>query len=210
MEFHWRVTQTPDWTILLIGGTSAAGKTTLAESLAARFQARYIDLDLFWIVLHRTVSPEVAPELHLLDGDSVWDEDPDKLVDKYWRVSAYVIRAVEPVIAHHHIIGRPVVLEGCWVLPAFAMQRTYAGVDTGDSVRALFLCEPELAAIETRIRARRRPGIERLPKTAQLNHLEMQRRYGLAIATQAEALGLPVLEARPFESLEARAIAAFM
>jgi 2-phosphoglycerate kinase len=152
-----------DPTILLIGGPSVAGKTTLAESLSRRLGARYIDLDLFWIVLHASVPPEVAPELHLLDGPlaggvDVWESPPAELVERYRRVSAYVARAIEPVIAHHHIVGRRVVIEGCWILPSFAVQRSYADRDTGDAVQAIFLLEPDIAAIEARIRPGRPSG----------------------------------------------------
>jgi 2-phosphoglycerate kinase len=208
------MTDAPDWTILLVGGASAAGKTTLAETLAARFDARYIDLDLFWIVLHGSISAEKAPDLHLLDphlmgGVTNWDGAPQELVERYLRVSAYVCEACEPLLAHHHIIGRRVVLEGCWVLPAFATQNTYAGRDVGDSVRSLFLHESDSAAVEARIRARPHRWLETLTVSAQRNHLEMQSLYGETIAAQARALGLPVLESMPFDTLEARAIAAF-
>ena len=197
-----------DWTILLIGGPTAAGKTTLAEALASRFEARYIDLDLFWIVLQRSVSADDAPELHFLDSDEVWREDPRLLVEHYLRASAYVCRAIEPVIAHHHIIGRRVVLEGCWVLPGFAQQGVYAGTPVNDGIRALFLDEPDVAATEVRIRARPHRWLEKLPYEAQRNHLAMQRLYGETICDQAVSAGLPVLDSQPFETLEARALLA--
>ena len=43
---------------------------------------------------------------------------------------------------------------------------------------------------------------------AQRNLIETQFRYGLEIKRQAEALGLPVLESRPFDTLLDRALAA--
>jgi 2-phosphoglycerate kinase len=163
---------------------------------------------MFWITLHRSIPPELAPELHLLDGRAVWSYDPPELVERYLRVSAYVSEAIEPVVAHHHIIGRRVIIEGSWVLPRFAVQGTYAGTDTGDSVRSLFLSEPDLSVIEARIRARPHRWLENLEPHEQKNHLEVQRLYGERIKAQAEALGLPVLESRPSETLEERALAA--
>jgi 2-phosphoglycerate kinase len=195
-----------DWTILLIGGPTAASKTTLAESLAARFDARYIDLDLFWIVLQRSVAPESAPELHFLDGNDVWREDPKLLVAHYLKASEYVCRAIEPLIAHHHIIGRKVVIEGCWVLPEFALQGEYAGQHVEGAVRALFLDEPDISAIEARIRARPHRWVEGLGSESRRNHLEMQRLYGETIAERARSAGLPVLASQPFESLEQRTV----
>ena len=198
---------TQAWTILLIGGGSTAGKTSLAESLAARLDARYIDLDLFWIVLQRSLPPDLAPELHLLDGDDVWREDPNVLVEHFFEVSRFVCRAIEPVVAHHHMISRRVVIEGCWIHPEFVTQGDYAGSHV-DDIRGVFLHEPDIDAIEARIRGRPHRWLERLPYRAQRNHLEMQRLYGEAICAQARALGLAVVPSQPFETLEARAIEA--
>jgi len=72
-----------DWTILLIGGGSATGKSTLGEALARRLNARYIDLDLFWIVLQRAIPPSVEPDLHLFEPDSVWLLPVEELVERY-------------------------------------------------------------------------------------------------------------------------------
>jgi 2-phosphoglycerate kinase len=158
------------------------------------------------------VPAAIAPELHLLDrhlagGADIWERPPQELVEQYLRVSGYVGKAIEPVIAHHHIIGRRVVIEGCWVMPPFAVQRVYAGRDTGDSVRAIFLHEPDIDAIEERIRARPTVWLDRLAATAQRNHLEMQRLYCETVAAGARKLGLPVLTSRPFETLDERALA---
>ncbi len=70
-----------DWTVLLIGGGSATGKTVLGEALARHFEARYIDLDLFWITLQRALPPEVEPRLHVFEQKSVWEEAPAMLVE---------------------------------------------------------------------------------------------------------------------------------
>jgi 2-phosphoglycerate kinase len=196
-----------DWTILLIGGTSTAGKTTLAETLARRLSTRYLDLDLFWITLQPAVPPEVAPELHLFEPDSIWSTlTPEELVERYLRVSKYMCHAIEHVIAHHSIIDVPVILDGAWVLPAFARQRIYAGHDTA-SVRSLFLVESSKDEIGARLRARPN-GFAEEPAIAQQNGIDTQWLYGQEIKRQAEALHLPVLESRPFDTLLDRALTA--
>jgi 2-phosphoglycerate kinase len=194
---------------LLIGGNSAAGKTSLAESLARILDVRYVDLDLFWIVLKRSVPTEVAPDLHLFDDDSIWlDLDPDTLVDRYLRVSAWICEAIVPLLVHHSTIRRPVIIEGAWVLPEFARRHNFGGRDLTGPVSSIFVVEPDPEAIEQRIAARPQRWLESLSPSARRNHLEMHRRHGFELRRRAEALGLPVLDAQPFETLAARAIGA--
>ena len=196
-----------EWTVLLIGGGSATGTTTLGEALARRFDARYIDLDLFWITLQRALPSDVEPALHLFEAESVWEEAPSSLVERYVRAASYVSWACERLVAHHCLIDTAAVIEGSWVLPSFATQGTYDGHDTGPKVRSLFLFEPSAQEIESRIRGRR-DWLQKLPAESQRNHVEMQALYGIEIKRRAEALGLPVLESKPFETLEARALVA--
>jgi 2-phosphoglycerate kinase len=197
----------PDWHVLLIGGSSCSGKTTLAESLAYRLHARYIDLDLFWIVLRRATSPEASPDLHLFDDDAIYGRhDPGELVEMYQRVSRVVCDAVEPVLAHHDIIGRRVIIEGCWLLPDFAAQERYAGRSLDRPVRSLFIHEPSLEAMENRMRERSGGWIEAQSPESRQNHVQMQWQFGEALKERAAEFGLPVLESAPFESLETRAL----
>jgi 2-phosphoglycerate kinase len=197
----------PDWTVLLIGGASATGKSTLAESLAHRFNASYIDADLFWIVLNAVVSAEVEPVLHLFESDSVWELPVDELVSRYFAVSKYICRAIEPLIAHHDIIGRRAVIEGCWLLPVLATQGVYANRHVA-GVRALFLHEPKANEVEERIMGRTSGWLRSMTPTARRNHIEMQQRFGDAVKRQAEALSFPVLESQPFDTLIERALTA--
>ncbi len=110
-------------------------------------------------------------------------------------------------MAHHCLIETPAVIEGSWLLPSFALQRTYDGHDVGDNVRSIFLHEPSSFEIESRLRDRR-DWLDKLPPKSQRNHVAMQALYGEEIRREAEALGLPVLASRPLETLEARALAA--
>jgi 2-phosphoglycerate kinase len=200
-----------DWTVLLIGGTSATGKTTLGEAMAHRLDLRYIDLDLFWIVLNSAIPPEVEPCLHLFEPESIWlTLTPEELTERYLPVASCMCSAIEPLLVHHLQIKRPVVLEGAWLLPSFAQQGTYAGEDLGESVRSLFLVEDSREEIGQRIRGRHGGGswFAAQSQLAQHNGIETQWLYGQRIKQSAEALCLPVLESRPFETLLERALSA--
>ena len=65
-------------------------------------------------------------------------------------------------------------------------------------VRSLFLYEPEIAALKERLYSR--DGELGLPSN-QPSRLGMFYEYGLLIKERVEAVGLPALESRPFETL---------
>ena len=195
-----------DWTVLLIGGTSATGKTTLAEHLALHFDARYIDTDLFWIVLKSAVPREVAPNLHAFEQEDSWIQPVDELIERYLGVAAYLCKSLEQLVAHHSMIGRRVVMEGVWLLPSFAAQGNYAGVAVPD-VRAVYVHEADASEIERRIEERPARGMQRHSQEAR-NHIAMQHRFGEELRRRAEALRYPVVESRPFETLFHRTLKA--
>jgi 2-phosphoglycerate kinase len=128
-----------EWTLLMIGGSSQTGKSWLGQALAHRFDIAYIDADLFWITLQRAMPDE--PLMHAFDDEASWNEPVEVLVERYLAVSHFVCNALESVVAHHDILGRPSVMEGVWLLPAYGLQGVYAGHRLNGTVRGLFLYE---------------------------------------------------------------------
>jgi 2-phosphoglycerate kinase len=198
----------PDWNVLLIGGCSCTGKSTLSRDLASRLDARVVDTDLFWMVLGRAVPIEVAPDLHYFTSEECWSLEPRELVERYLSVSRYVCRAIEDLIAHFDILGTAAILEGCWLLPEFAIQGTYAGRQVGQRVRSLFIQEPDVSQLEHRLLSREPRASRWESATKWRNFVEMQYSFGLEVRQEAESLGLPVLESRPLETLVDRTLAA--
>ena len=94
---------------------------------------------------------------------------------------------------------------GFWVLPEFAAQSSFNGIEITGGVRSLFLYEPDIDALKERLYDR--DGERGMPSD-QPGRLRMFHEHGLLIKQRAEALGLPTLEARPFETLLERALAA--
>ena len=197
-----------DWTILLIGGGSATGKSTLAKALAAHFDLQYIDADLFYMVLRRSVPPKDAPlRLQQLD-EAYWAGPIRDLLHDQDEARDFVCRSLEVVVAQQYRAAKPSVLEGSWLSPSFARQRTYDGFDTGDSLRSIFLHEPDSARIEERRRRRANPWDRRFDPAVMRNIEDLRRCIGANLKQEAEALGLPVLRSRPFNSLLDRALSA--
>jgi 2-phosphoglycerate kinase len=199
-----------DWSLLVIGGASSTGKSTLAQVLARRLYLHYIDADLTFLTLRKVVPADAAPMgLHVLDEDEAfWSQPPEQLVRHYFALDAFICNALEAVVAAQHMKQRRSVIEGTWLLPSFAVQSTYDGVNLAGQVRGLFLYEPDSDQLEARRRARADPRPLRFSEPVMRNLGTMRHRYGLEVKRRAEALNLPVLESRPFETLLDRSLAA--
>jgi 2-phosphoglycerate kinase len=193
--------------IVLLGGPSATGKSTLAESLSRRFGLQHIDLDLFYLAFREIVPPESAPVLLHPQEGAFWTAPVDDLLRCYLELQEFLAPALESVVASLLARQRRALLEGTWLLPALAARRTFKDVDSGD-VRALFLFEPDADEMDRRRRNRQDPWSRVFAEPVMQNIAAMRHAHGLELKGQAEALGLPVLECRPFETLETRALAA--
>jgi 2-phosphoglycerate kinase len=198
-----------NWQILLIGGPSAAGKSTLARALAEHYGLVHLDADLFFLTLRRAFPRDIALPGLKQEDELFWSQPPDVLVEHYMRLSAFVCNALEAVIALQYRRHQPSVLEGGWLLPSFARQEVFDGVAMpSGAVRGLFLYEDDTEELERRRQARGDAWARTFKDEVMLNIREMRRRHGIVLKEQAQSLGEPTLASRPLETLFDRALAA--
>lgn len=197
----------PPWTVLLIGGSSGTGKTTLARAVGREIGVAWAHADDFRLVLQRLTTPTQQPALHAFLSDDVWSRPPEELRDRLIAVGGVVSDALEIVVANHVATDAPLVLEGDGILPSFATGRTFAGLDVGDRVRAVFLVEPDEGSVLDAMLARGR-GIDVLSEHERRTGARASRLYGLWLRHEAEGRGLPVVETRPWDSLLDRVLEA--
>jgi 2-phosphoglycerate kinase len=119
-----------------------------------------------------------------------------------------VCQAIEAVVVHYDSIGVAAVIEGCWLLPEFAVQREYAGRNLSSQVHANYLHEPSIAELSHRLLRREDGWHARQPGGFRAAHAQMQYQFGMEVKRRAEAIGLPVIDSRPFDTLVDRAIGA--
>ncbi len=62
--------ETRSWHVLLIGGGSGVGKSTLAFQLARHFEVGLTEVDDFQRVLERMTTPEQYPAVHAFQPGS--------------------------------------------------------------------------------------------------------------------------------------------
>ena len=114
-----------------------------------------------------------------------------------------VSHALEIVVANHVATDSPLVLEGDGIVPAMAARRCFAGLDAGERVRAVFLHQPDKAAV-LRAMASRGRGFDGLGEQERRTQARASWLYGQWLASEAMASGIPVVEASPWPTLLAR------
>ena len=188
------------WRVLLIGGASGVGKTSVSYRLAQRFGVGLTEIDDFQIVLERLTTPEQQPVLHFFrthpdEWRRMSEEERLAFAIRYAEVMA---EALELVIANHLESGTPIALEGDFILPALAVRETYDGAPAAGRVRAVFLYEEEGQIARNYLA---REGRE------QGGRARASWRYSEWLRREAARLGVPAIAARPWATVLERACA---
>lgn len=197
------------WTVLLIGGNSGAGKSTIARQIGLRFGIPWLEVDDFRLAMQRVTMPEQIPELHTFLERDVWGMSPKDMCDGLIAVGTAVSRALEVVVAHHINTRRPVVLEGDGIVPSMASQRTFASMERGDDVRTVFLIESdEEVLVRNSLETAASRKADPPPVDEMRKHLAMSHLYGRWLQEEAIRLGLPVVDSQPRETVVERVLQA--
>lgn len=192
----------PSWTVLLLGGASGVGKTSVSYRLAQHYGTGLTEVDDFQVVLEHMTDPGQYPVFHYwrTHTEEARRMDGDAQLAFYLRYATTLEDALALVVGNHIETRMPTVLEGDFILPSLAARTRYGEEPSEGQVRALFLYEDDEAQIARNYR--QRDGHEQ-PQRAQIS-----RRVGEWLRAEAERLDLPAIPARPWETVLDRAIAA--
>jgi len=193
----------PEWKLLLLGGATASGKSTSANEIARQLGIFCVSADSLWLALKRVTTPLTHPALHHFEPvDEVVTKGPEVLCQLHIETANALSDALDEFIDHEmkerHL---PLVVDGAWITPEFAARRT----SEWDGARAVFIHEPEQDQILAGMMSRQ--GLAQ-PNRRQLWLAPMAWLYGNWLKEGAGRLGLPVVPARPRETLADRIIEA--
>ncbi len=184
----------PPWTVLLIGGASGVGKTSVSYRVAQHFGVGITEVDDFQVILEKMTTPEQLPALHF------WNTLPDpmslspkEIFEQGLEIGEVLTPALEAVIDNHIESQQPIVLDGDFIHPILA---TYH-----DQVRAVFIYEPDEAQIVANFLSRE-PEEGSQDFRARVSWLK-----GEWLKQEADRLGVTVLKSRPWDTLLSRLIA---
>lgn len=191
------------WEVLLLGGASGVGKTSVAYRLAHHFAVGITDVDDLQILLERMTTPDQQPALHWRRTSPAFAKaSANKIMEQSLEIGRSMRPGLESVIAAHLREATPVVLSGDHLLPDLAAQPRYRVLANDGRVRAAFLHEPDERQILANYLARE-PELGPQIKRARVSWLKSQ-----WLKQEAERYGFPVVLARPWDTVLERLIAA--
>ncbi len=145
-------------------------------------------------------SRQSHPAFHYFEPtEEEWRQGPDFLCARHIESAEAQTPALEAFIDREMKEGHRMLLEGAWITPELAARRCKHSKEA----RAVFIHEPEEEEILASMVARQKRDH---PSERQLRLAAMAWRYGNWIRDGAELHGLPVVEARPRETLIDRII----
>jgi 2-phosphoglycerate kinase len=199
-----------DWKILLIGGISGAGKSTVAKRLGLRLGLPWLQVDDLRLALQwsRVTLPERTEELYFfLDTPDVWKRPAERLCDALIAVGELISPAIEVVVASHLATGVPIIIEGDGILPSLIARPELRAQASNGEIQTVFLVESDEQMVFANMLERGR-GIEGRAEEELRTEARAKWLYGQRLAEEAGQFHIPVLEARPWVSLNERILAA--
>jgi 2-phosphoglycerate kinase len=188
--------------VILIGGATGVGKSTIATQLAARLGiVRVVATDAIREVMRAMLSAELMPTLHVssFQADQALREPPSKTADAltlgFREQTAAVSVGINALIERAADEGTSIVIEGAHVVPGFFETDAHAarilsvpfviGVDDEDRHRSHF--------------AARQDAIAARPATRYVEGFDGIRRLQRYVKSQALAHGVPVIPNYSFD-----------
>jgi 2-phosphoglycerate kinase len=197
-----------DRKVLLIGGISGAGKTTIARQLGLRLGLPWLQVDDLRLALQwsRVALPLRTEELYFfLETPDVWKLPPERLCQGLIAVGEIMSPAIEVVVDSHLATEVPIIIEGDGILPALFARPIIRDLADRGAVQAVFLIESDEEMLFTNILKRGR-GIAGRAEEELRTEARAKWLYGQWLSEEAHRFRLPVLEARPWTSLTDRII----
>lgn len=157
--------------------------------------------DDIWFALQKATTREERPALHFFNEPAVWRSKPEELCQRKIELAEEVSSALELVIENHLHNDDRVIIEGVWITPKLA--HMYRGHKQLGLVRSVFVDEQDQEAIWQVMHARGR-GFSEWPQAHQEAMARMQALYGQWLRREVSGYGLPLVSARPVETLRDR------
>ena len=195
-----------DWTVLLIGGPAAVGKTGAAKRIATVSGASLLQVDDVCLALQRAIDPKDSPTLHVFASPEVWHRPTKELVTLRRELADLVSSSLEYVIASHLAHDDRVVIEGLWITPEFMSRPAYAESLATGRRRAVIVFEDDIVRIRESFSARGR-GFDARPAEYRDARAALEAAYARWLRTQSIMRNIPLVDARPAGHLAERILA---
>jgi 2-phosphoglycerate kinase len=197
--------------VLLIGGVSGSGKSTVARELGRRLAIPWIGVDDLRLAFQWSrvslPDPKQTEALCLFyDRPDVWALAPERLQDGLINVGELMLPAFE-VVGHHLDHTGPRIIEGDGIVPGIVERpEVRRGFEEG-RVGVVFIDEQSVDRLDENYRERQRGPVDR-PGAELRAEARVKALFSLWLAREAGRHGLSMIPSRPFASLPDRIMTA--
>lgn len=197
-----------DWLVLLIGGHSAAGKTTVAERIGLSLGAPWMMVDDVRLAFQRAhvILPTGTEALYLDKQPHFWRRAPREHCDALINVGSVMSAPLEAIVENHVDQEIPVVIEGDGILPSLLARPPM--LERAGWIRAAFIVEPDESALRAALVARGGSWVAGRTQAEIEVEANGKWMFGQWIAAEALRHNLAVVEPRPRNTLPERLIEA--
>ncbi|MCY3913846.1 MAG: hypothetical protein OXG43_11465 [Chloroflexi bacterium] len=197
-----------DWLALLIGGHSAAGKTTAAARIGLSLGVPWLMVDDVRLGFQRAevTLPTGTEALYLDQQPRFWRRTPREHCDALIDVGHVMSAPLEAIVENHVDQQIPIVIEGDGLLPSLLARPSM--LDRAAWIRAAFVVEPEESALRAALVARGGGWVAGRTDAEIQAEANGKWLFGQWLAAEASRHNLAVVEPRPRDTLPERLIEA--
>ncbi len=185
-----------NWDVLIIGGPSGVGKSSVSYPLARHFDVPIVEVDDLFHAVEALTTPEQQPMIHYWQTHPEAAEFPaERILELFLEVSHSLSPAIEAVINNHIETRAPVILDGDYILPEMAARYS-------ERVKAIFLYEEDHSQITSNF-------LKREPNAGeQRGRAEVSQLFGRWLQDECRRFGLKSLPSQPWETVLERTVTA--
>jgi len=194
------------WQVLVLLGAGGTGKSTAARQIAQDMGTTWMQVDDLRLGLQssRAILPERSDRLYWFESTpGFWSRPVDDVLRAFIDVATVMVPAVRVVIDSHVVTGVPMVIEGDGILPSLVNDPVVRPwVETG---KVQFCCVAAGSVDElTENMLERGRGDHLHDRERVVMHARANLAFNHWLVNAAEALGVPVVPSRPFDTLTDR------
>ena len=178
-----------NWTVLLIGGASGTGKSSLAYGLAHFYDVSVLEIDDITQAVKALTTKELLPVIH---SDNFWDAGVKGNVSWLINVSMELLPALKAVVNRHIEDRLPVIIEGDFIHPELA------SAFNDSEVKVIYVQEDKGQIVQN--------FLLREGGCSQNYRADISAEYGKWIFDSCVKLGIAQIEARPWDTVVDRAV----
>lgn len=199
-----------EFSVLVLFGASGTGKSTAARKLGRHLGIPWLQVDDLRLTLQysNATLPAGTDALYFFERTlDIWRQPVPCLRQGFIDVTAVMAPALRTVIHSHVITGAPMVIEGDGVLPALVADPLLHPLVADGAIRFCCIRTPPASDLLANLIARGR-GINTSIPDKHRRQAEANAAFGTWLESEAERLGIPLVDSRPFASLPDRILVA--